>query len=260
MEYRNKVILITGASSGIGRATAITLSRYSNTLVITARRQDLLEQTARLIWDNGSECLAIAGDALDEGHAESVVDRSVELYGRIDIAILNIGHGPACNTLKASRETIIKCMRTNYESMINFYCPLIRQMQRQTGPCMIAHMNSLATYFGIPMQGDYTAAKGAARLFLETVRMELKHFGFNHIHIQTIHPGFVDTEICRDDGIPSPNQISEEQAAAYVLKGLRSEVRENRFPLGTAWATRLGRIVPYALLTRILLASTPEQY
>ncbi len=260
MDYRNKVILITGASSGIGRATALALSRHSNTLVITARRQALLDQTAELIRGNGSRCLAIAGDALAEGHADSVVEKTIELYGRIDIAILNIGHGPCSNTLTTPRETLLYCMRSNYDSMINFYCPLIRQMKKQTTPCMIAHMNSQATYFGIPMQGDYTAAKGAARLFLETARMELRHFRHRHILIQTIHPGFVDTEICRNDGLPKPNEISEEKAAEYVLKGIRSEVRENLFPPGTKWATWLGRIVPHGILTRVLLSTIPDNY
>lgn len=260
MDYRNKVILVTGASSGIGRATALALSLHDNTLVITARRQGLLDKTAELIRVNGSQCLAIAGDALAEGHADLVVNRMVELYGCIDIAILNIGIGPPSNTLNTPKETLLYCMRANYDSMINFFCPLIKQMKQQTTPCMIVHMNSQATYFGIPMQGDYTAAKGAARLFLETARMELRHFGYNHIKIQTIHPGFVDTEICRNDGIPKPNEISEDKAAEYVLKGLLSEVRENLFPPGTKWATLLGRIIPHAVLTRVLLSTVPDKY
>lgn len=260
MDYRKKVILITGASSGIGRATAIALSRYENTLVITARRQELLDETAKLIRNNGSLCLAVEGDALAEGHAEFLVNRTVELYSRIDIAILNVGSGPPSNTLTTPKETILSCMRNNYESMINFFCPIIRQMKQQSTPSMIAHMNSLATYFGIPMQGDYTAAKGAARLFLETARRELHHFGYDNIRIQTIHPGFVDTERIRNDGIPKPNQISEEKAAEYVLKGLKSEVRENLFPPATKWATLLGRVIPYGTLTRILLSSVPKRY
>ena len=125
---------------------------------------------------------------------------------------------------------------------------------------MIAHMNSQATYFGIPMQGDYTAAKSAARIFLETSRMELKHFGYDHIIIQTIHPGFVDTDASRGDGIPAPNQISEEQAAGYVLKGFTREVRENLFPPSMKYATKFGKISPYWLLTRVLLSQTPEKY
>ncbi len=260
MDCSEKIVLITGASSGIGRAVAVALSPYNNKIVITARRQPLLEETAELVRENGSECVPIAGDALDATHSEAVINDIVERHGRIDIAILNVGGGPASNTLTATRETIIHCMRTNYDSMINFFCPLIRQMKSQNSRCMIAHTNSLATYFGIPMQGDYAAAKAAARIFLETARMELEHFGYKHIIIQTIHPGFVDTDTVRNDGIPAPNEISDEKAAEYVLKGIRKEMRENLFPPGTKWPTRFGKIAPHRFLTRVLLSQTPKEY
>ena len=189
-----------------------------------------------------------------------MVNEIITSYGSIDIAILNIGMGPPSNTLTASCETILNCMRTNYDTLIRFYCPIIKQMQQQNTRCMIAHMNSLATYFGIPMLGDYAAAKGAGRLFLETARMELKHFKKEHIIIQTIHPGFVDTEVEKDYNSPTPNRISEEKAAQYVLKGIKSEVRENRFPRGTALATRMGRLAPWWLLRKVLLSETLKDY
>jgi NAD(P)-dependent dehydrogenase (short-subunit alcohol dehydrogenase family) len=260
MDYTNKTILITGASSGIGRAVAVALSRHNNDIFITARRKKLLDQTADLVTRNGSRCTPIIGDALDEDHCRSVVNEIVKKCGRIDIALLNIGHGPAINTLTASPSVIMRCMRTNFDTMINFFCPLIAQMKKQNTTCLIAHTNSLASYFGIPMQADYTAAKAAGRIFLDTARMELEHFGYKHILIQTIHPGFVDTEICRGDGIPSPNQISEEKAAEYILNGFKKEIRENRFPAGMSAAVRFGRIAPNWLRTRVLLGETPREY
>jgi short-subunit dehydrogenase len=260
MDYSKKVILITGASSGIGRATAIALSRFKNKIVITARRKELLESAAEEIRGNGSECTLYAGDALDPDHAYEVVSDTVKKYGGIDIAILVIGYGPPSNTLTASRETILKCMRANYDTMINFFCPLMKQMKSQKTRCMIAHVNSQASYFGVPMQGDYTAAKSAARIFLETARMELRHFGYRHILIQTIHPGFVDTEASRGDGIPTPGQISEEKAAEYLLAGIKKGMRENLFPPAMKFMTNFGRIAPYWLLNKVLLSQTPKQY
>jgi len=260
MDYSGKTILITGASSGIGAATAVELARYKNRIIITARREERLKEIASQIEQAGSTALYFAGDATDESHARHVVEQIIEKYGDIDIAILNVGIGPPSNTLTASPESIKFCLEANYYSFINFFCPLIHRMKQQTQPCMIAHMNSQATWFGIPMQGDYTAAKAAARIFTDTARMELRHFGFNHIRLQTIHPGFVDTEAVRDDGIPAPNEISEQEAACYVLKGLKKGMRENIFPPGTKWATKLGKIVPHRLLTRILLSQTPKTY
>jgi NAD(P)-dependent dehydrogenase (short-subunit alcohol dehydrogenase family) len=260
MNYSDKVILVTGASSGIGAATALTLAKYNNRIILTARREHLLKQVAEQIISAGSDCIYSCGDATDEKHAEHVVNEIISNYGRIDIAILNVGIGPPSNTLTASAESIKYCLEANYYSFINFYCHLIKQMKSQTQPCMIAHMNSQATWFGIPMQGDYTAAKAAARIFIDTARMELKHFGIKNIKLQSIHPGFVDTEAVRDDGIPTPNEISEAKAAEYVLKGLRREMRENIFPPGTKWATLLGKVLPHWLLTNILLSQTPAEY
>lgn len=260
MKCAKQVILITGASSGIGRATALALSRRSNTLIVTARRRERLETLAEEVRRNGSECRVFPGDGTDEEFCRRVVQETMEEFGRVDIALLNIGIGPPSNSLTASAETIKRCMRVNFDSMINFYVPLMARMKNQETRCLIAHMNSQATYFGIPMQGDYTAAKGACRLFLETARMEMRHFGVRNVVLQTIHPGFVDTEAVRDDGIPAPNEISEEEAARRVIRGLEKELRENLFPRGTKWATKLGRILPRGLLTRILLAGTPERY
>ncbi len=260
MEYTNKVILITGASSGIGHATALALAKHNNRIIITARRENLLKEAAAEITAAGSECVYFTGDATDPEHAETVVSKSIDQYGKIDIAILNVGIGPPSNTLSTPLETIKFCLEANYYSMLNFYGPLIKQMMKQQTPCMIAHMNSQATWFGIPMQGDYTAAKAAARIFLDTARMELKHFGYRHISLQTIHPGFVDTVAVRNDGIPAPNEISEDKAAEYVLKGIKKEMRENIFPPATKWAAKLGKAIPYRLLTKILLSQTPAEY
>lgn len=260
MDYTNKVILIAGASSGIGRAVAAALGRFGNDIYITARRRDELAKTAAMVTTGGSRCTAIAGDALSEAHCEAVVRQIVDTHGHIDIALLNVGHGPPCNTLTITPSAVKACVQKNFDTMVNFFCPVIAQMKRQTTPCLIAHTNSLASYFGIPMQGDYTAAKAAARIFLDTARMELKHFGHDHVVIQTIHPGFVDTEICRGDGIPSPNQISEEKAAEYILAGFTKEMRENRFPAGMSAAVRFGRLAPNWLRTIVLLGETPKDY
>lgn len=114
-------------------------------------------------------------------------------------------------------------------------------MQTQKGECMVANINSLASYFGVPMQGDYVAAKGAIRLFIETARMEMQHFHVKNIRRQTIHPGFVDTLACKDDGIPENNLISEEQAAKYIVRGYKKNQKVNQFPLSTSLATKLRR-------------------
>lgn len=261
MNIHEKVILVTGASSGIGKATAIALSKHSNKIVIVARRENLLQKVKIEVKNNGSECSCFAGDALDQSFCQEVVKKTVDLYGRVDIAVLNIGIGPPSNTLTASAKKIKYCMDVNFDTFINFYVPIMQQMKTQSKECMIAHVNSLASFFGIPMQGDYTAAKGGVRLFLQTARMELKHFGIKHIRLQTIHPGFVDTDAVRDDGIPAPNEISKEKAANYILNGIKKNKKENMFPFGTAIGVRFARrFLPEKLITEVVLSETPSEY
>ncbi len=260
MKYSRKVILITGASSGIGRALALKLSYHDNSIVVTGRRGQLLDSVASAIRKNGSTCESYVGDALDPEHANYVVSQTVKQFGRIDIALLNIGYGTPSNTLSATQGTILHFMRATFETMVNFFCPLILQMKQQTTKCMIAHVNSQAGYFGIPMAGSYSAAKSAARVFLETARMELEHFGIDHVLIQTIHPGFVDTDAARGDINPKPNQISEESAAEYILAGIAKGSRENVFPPRMKFLIAIGRIVPNWLRTKALLSALPDSY
>lgn len=261
MDIDNKVIIVTGASSGIGRATALALASHHNHIIITARRENLLADVSAKIKALGSSCEFYAGDALDEIFCEDVVKKTVEMYGRVDIAVMSIGIGPPSNALTASAQKIKYCMAANFDSFINFYVPIMRLMKTQKSECMICHINSLASFFGVPMQGDYTAAKGGVRLFLDTARMELKHFGYKHIRLQTIHPGFVDTDAVRNDGIPAPNEISEEKAAEFILKGIIKNKKRNMFPFATALLVKLSiRILPEWLITKVELSETPKDY
>jgi len=260
MQLSGQVVVITGASSGIGRATALALAAGHNRIAITARREELLRETAEAVRRAGSECLPFTGDAADAAHADHVVAEVTARWGRVDIALLNAGGGVVCNTLTATREKLLGCMRSNYDTMITFFVPLLAQMRRQDRRCLLAHVNSLAGYFGIPMQADYNAAKGAARVFIDAARMELRHFGVKHVRLQTIHPGFVDTAAVHGGGNPLPFLMSPDEAARRILAGFVSEKPENRFPLPTAVAVRVGRLAPRWLRTRVLLASVPREY
>ena len=244
-----KVILITGASSGIGKATALALSHGHNRIIITARRKELLSDVAQIIEKNGSEALAISGDALDEEQAAGIVQQAVQRFGRIDIALLNIGAGPSLSIATAAPDDIRQNMRVNYDTMINFFCPLVQQMKAQDSGGIIANTNSLAGFLGLPMQGQYSAAKAACRIFLDTARIELKQF---NIRILTICPGFVVTERNKQPGIPASFTMSLEEAAGHVLKALKSESKEYLFPTRLKMAIMLPRFLPRFITERIL--------
>lgn len=249
MDLKDKVILITGASSGIGKAVALALSHGHNRIIITARRKELLSDVAEIIKKNGSEALAIAGDALDEAQAANIVQQATLRYGRIDIALLNIGAGPSLSIAQASPDDIKQNMRVNYDTMINYFCPLVQQMKTQDSGGVIANTNSLAGFLGLPMQGQYSAAKAACRIFLDTARIELKQF---NIRVLTLCPGFVVTERNKQPGIPSSLTMSMDEAARHILKALKSESKEYLFPTRLKMAIMLPRFLPRFVTERIL--------
>jgi len=257
MELQEKVILITGASSGIGKAVALALSHYQNRIVVTARRKELLAQVAEQIRSNGSQALAIPGDALNEGQAAGSVEAAVAHFERIDIALLNVGSGPPANTASASPDEIKQNMRVNYDSMINFFGPLVHQMQTQPAGGIIAHTNSLAGFLGLPMQGPYSAAKAACRIFLDTAKIELRPF---KIKVLTICPGFVNTEKNKHDGIPKPFALSADQAAQHILKALRLEIQEYLFPASLKTGILLARYLPQFVTNKIITKYLPSEY
>lgn len=256
MKLTNKTILIVGASSGIGRKVAEILSLGNNNLILTARRESLLADAAKVIEANGSRCLSIATDALNEEGAEAVVQEAVKHFGCIDVALLNIGAGPSFNMSKTSALEVKQNMQLNYDSMVNYLIPVIQQMKKQ-GNGVIAHTNSLAGFVGLPMQGPYSAAKAAGRILMDSCRIELAEL---NIKVVSLYPGFVATERVMDDGIPAPFQISETQAANYIIKGLEGKKADVLFPASLKGLITLARILPKPLLSLILKRAIPADY
>ncbi len=252
----NKTILIAGASSGIGRQVAILLSHHNNRLIVSARRQKELDSLSAEIIANGSQALAISCDALSAEQAQNCVHQSVDVFKSIDIALLNIGDGPAFNMSKASVEEINNNTQLNYGTQVNFLVPLIAQMKQQ-GHGLIAHTNSLAGFLGLPMQGPYSASKAAGRILMDSCRIELKPFGLKFV---SIYPGFVATERVQGDGIPSPFEISEIDAAKHVVRALEKEKADYLFPFMTASLVRLASILPKSLTNKLLSKMVPADY
>ena len=145
MKLVDKTILVTGASSGIGRAVAKSLSYSNNNIVITARRENLLQMLAKEIEANGSRCLIIATDALDEQAASDSVQQVVAEFGSIDVALFNIGDGPSFNMSTTTADAVKQNMQLNYDSMVNYLIPVIQQMKQQKEG-LIAHTNFIGEF------------------------------------------------------------------------------------------------------------------
>ncbi|MBB3613018.1 SDR family NAD(P)-dependent oxidoreductase [Rhizobium sp. BK602] len=254
MQFSGKIILIVGASSGMGRVLARRLAGEGAKVIVTARREPMLIKLAEDIRNAGGECWPIAADASDTTAAENVVKAVVERYGRIDMAYLNAGGAPALDMRLMDAGDVNAYMRSNYDVVVNYLFPILKQMMRQGGG-HVAHTNSLAGFLGVPLQGPYSAAKGAAILLIDTCRIEFARYG---IKFTTVYPGFVATEATANDGMPAPLEISAEKAVDHIMYALRNEKVDYLFPFVMRWLIRLAHILPKPVILWILRKSMPE--
>lgn len=254
MEFQNKVVLVVGASSGIGRVLALQLAQQGACLAITARRKEALTSLADEITAGGGDCMALTADALDGDQASAVVRDVVAHYGCLDCIVLNAGGAPALDMRTMDAESVLQCMRLNYDVTVNYLFPALEQMKTQRSG-FVVHTNSLAGFLGIPLQGPYSAAKGATRLLIDTCRLEFAEFGIKFLNV---YPGFVATEATKDDGMPAPLEISEEKAATLMLNAMRKEKSDYLFPWYMGALVRLGTMLPGRLRDLILRGDVPK--
>lgn len=253
IDFRNKVVLVVGASSGIGRVLAIRLACEGAHVVATARRKQHLDALADEIRRQGGQCSVFVADAQDPDAAENVVRSCVTGPGRIDVVILNAGGAPALDMRMMDARGVTAYMRSNYDVAVNYLFPVLHQMRLQGGG-LVVQTNSLAGLLGVPLQGPYCAAKGALRLLIDTCRLEFSPFGIRFV---SVYPGFIATEATAADGMPAPLEISEERAVDYIVYAMRRARSDYLFPFSMRWLTRLALVLPKGLLAWILRRDVP---
>jgi short-subunit dehydrogenase len=240
MAIQGKTILITGASSGLGRAMALQLSGGDNNLVVTARREALLHELATEVQAAGSRCTVVAADAIDPGACLSVIEAGIAAYGRIDIAILNAGGGTPRNMAEATSEQVLRTMRVNYDTLVNFLCPMIAHMRDVGGT--IGWTGSPAGFFGLPKSGPYSAAKAAGRLLFDTCRIEVAN---RKIHFVALYPGFTETPGLDPKDVPVKALIIQpDRASREMLGAIERRKSHHMFPKRIAVLISLARLMP----------------
>jgi len=258
MNLRDKTILITGASSGIGRELAIKLSYSHNRLILIARRIDLLEELSKEIKKNGSKALALQCDVSNYEEVEKTVKIIGEKYNEINLAILN--SGVSFRTVEGEQE-IEKGVKTFSVNVFGLFY-MIEGLQKYSllgRGSILAGVSSMADSRGFPRSGFYCASKAAASVYLESLRNELYLSG---IKVLTIKPGFVKTQMTDKNEFKMPFIISVEKGAKIILRGLEKEKRIIKFPRIIAISTKLLRLIPdpiFDFFSRKHLASLPPR-
>ncbi|MDC7218840.1 MAG: SDR family oxidoreductase [Spirochaetales bacterium] len=231
MIIENKVIWITGASSGIGEALAHQAAREGAKVVISARNKEKLQTIANQI--SRENCLILPLDMTDKDSFQKAIDTILEKWGRIDILVNNAGVSQRATVAESGIKIIEKVMNTNFMGPAGLTSLVIPHMIRQkSGYCLF--VSSIAGKFATPLRSSYAASKMALQGFSDALRAEVYE---HNIRVSLIVPGFVKTSISLNslDGegnrrnIMDPNQargISPEQAAIKILHCIKKEKRE----------------------------------
>ncbi len=185
-----RVIAITGASAGIGRATALRLARDGAAVVICARRAALLDAVAAEIAAAGGQALACAGDVTRAADMDALVARAVERFGRLDVVMCNAGFGIAGAIDDISPDQMHKLMDINYNGTYHATRAALPVFRRQ-GSGHVIVVSSIVGKRGVPFMGAYAATKFAQVGLAECLRSELLGSG---IHVSVVFPVSTETE------------------------------------------------------------------
>ncbi len=194
MDFNQKVIWITGASSGIGWHLALAFSAAGARVAASARRMEELEELVSIIHEKGGEAKAFFCDVTDEQALKTCADEVFGYFGRMDVAIANAGFGVVGKVENLSAAEWERQFRVNVTGLALTARYSIPYLRKQGGKLVL--IGSVAAWFPSPGVGAYAASKAAVTAIGKALSIELKGSGISCL---TIHPGFVASNIARVD-------------------------------------------------------------
>jgi NAD(P)-dependent dehydrogenase (short-subunit alcohol dehydrogenase family) len=229
-----QVVVVTGASSGLGRAVARLAGRRGAKVVVTARNSEALDACVREIEAFGSEGLAVPADCAVQDEVAQVVEQAVDRFGRIDTYIANAIVTVYAETYRYEPDELRRIMDVNFFGQVYGYWAVLPHLRESQGT--FVSIQSALAYRGIPLQGGYCASKAALRNFFESARVELLKAGWG-VDVSVVHPAAINTpQFDRDrqklgkQPQPVPPIYQPEPFADAVLHCCEHPIRE--LPVG----------------------------
>ena len=215
-----RVIAITGASAGIGRATALRLARDGAAVAICARRRDLLDAVAAEIVAGGGQALAVVADVTRAADMDAFVAQTVARFGRLDVMLCNAGFGIAGAIDEIAPDQMQKLMDVNYTGTYHATRAALPLFRRQ-GSGHVIMVSSIVGKRGVPYMGAYSATKFAQVGLAECLRSELVGTG---IHVTLVYPVSTETEffdvMSRETGAAVTRAMGPRQRVAVVADAI----------------------------------------
>lgn len=235
-KFRDRVVIITGSSRGIGRATAVALAERGATVVLNGRNRERLEGTRKILAEKGCRVAAVAGDVTSPQESRRIIDETVKAYGRIDVLINNAGIIMRGAFEDIQPEVFQQVVQVNllgsvYPAMAAL--PFLRETRGS-----LVFISSIAGLRGFPMASPYSASKMALTALAESLKVELAGSG---VHVGVVYVSFTendpDKKVLSADGSTTPVAPSFQVSQSRTARGIVRSVARRRFrtlltPLG----------------------------
>lgn len=250
--WQNKVVLITGASSGIGKGLALELARRGASLGLVARRNELLSEIVNDIEANNGRALALVADVNDAASIRAQADRLRTELGPIDVLIANAGiGGTASHAVQLQHSQVAKVINVNLIGAVNSVAAVLPEMAAR-GTGRLVAISSLSAYRGLPKSAAYCASKAALSIYFESLRIDLMSSG---VGVTIIHPGFIKTALTAGRKAKMPFLMELDDAVKKIVRAIEKEKKSYAFPWQLASVVRLGMLMPTVLYDQIAARS-----
>jgi short-subunit dehydrogenase len=251
-DWSQKVVLITGASSGIGHALAVELGRRGASLGLLARRAEVLQQIVSDVEGAGGHALALPADVKDAEAVRAAADQLRERFGRVDVLIANAGIGATTEAAKLSAGEFADVINVNLVGAANSVAAVVPEMVAHRSGHLVA-ISSLAAYRGLPKSGAYCASKAALSAFFESLRLDLRGTG---VDVTIIHPGFIKTPLTAGRQAQMPFLMELDDATRKIINAIEARRKSYAFPWQLASLVRFAMILPNALYDRVVVKNS----
>lgn len=260
---QNKVIWITGASSGIGEALVQACAKQKAIIILSARRENELKRVALEAGLNESNSMILPFDLADTSRAEDYVKHIIKTFGKIDILINNGGQSQRSESIDISNETERKLFEINYFSAAHLSKAVLPHMiKNKSGKIVV--VSSIAGKFGFYLRSTYSAAKHALHGYFESVRLEVEKHG---VSVLLVCPGKVKTNVSLNaqsgdaaaHNLMDPsheNAMSAEECARQIIQGILKNKEEIFIGGKELLAVKIKRFFP-KLFGRIIRKQSP---
>ena len=239
-DFRGKTVLITGASSGIGRSLAVALAAQGARVGATARRANLLDELATEVRCNGGTIETATLDVTDRQATIATLQGFTDKLGPPDVVIANAGVSEPTGIDPMNVAGVVAMANTNYLGVVYaFEAVLPGMLQRKSGH--LVAIASMAAYKGLPGAAGYCAAKAAVSVYCESIRVELWPRG---VGVTCVYPGFVETPMTAKNTHPMPWLMTADAGAAEILRRLPAKPGGLNFPRRMRLLMALSRLAP----------------